>query len=363
LRGERALAADQHKFVGLDGVRGVGALCVVFAHIAYAEHVSDFFVHANAGVDLFFVLSGFVIAHAYDDALRTTMTLRAYLRVRFLRLYPTILLGAAAGFAVAAYLSGGASAQLWIAFALHALVIPTLGVTHHVFPQNVTYWSLFFELFANFLHAALAKHITEARLWFVIALGAVGLVYCAFHFDTLNIGWRPETFIGGFARVGYCFALGLLIHRYHAAGKLNATPRLHVFVPMGLLALAMWAPVPGWPYAVVLHDLFATLVFFPAIVIIAIYARVPARLAPFLTWLGLISYPLYAVHIPIMSLLSGPILPESVPHAVKALGWAGIVVLSVLAAWAAASLYEPRARVWLGRLWKCSRSADLLKQA
>lgn len=356
------MAADQHKFVGLDGVRGIGALCVVLAHIAYAEHVADYFIHANAGVDLFFVLSGFVIAHAYDDALRTTMTLRDYVRVRFLRLYPTILLGAAAGFIVAIHWAGEANAQIWLAFALQALVIPALGVSSHIFPQNVTYWSLFFELFANFIHAAFAKHITEGRLWVIVACSAVGLVICAFQFDTLNIGWRPETFVGGFARVGYSFALGLLIHRYYADKKLRA-PRVHVFVPMALLAVAMWAPVPGWPYAVVVHDLLATLVFFPAIVILGIYAKVPARLAPFLTWLGLISYPLYAVHVPLISLLGGPILPESVPHAIKAVGWAGVVIISVLAAWAAAAMYEPFARVWLRRLWKRPRSADLLKQA
>ncbi|MFX8945840.1 acyltransferase family protein, partial [Acinetobacter baumannii] len=58
----------RRSFATLDGLRGVAALLVVYHH----EHLAGI-VGAPAGaylaVDLFFLMSGFVIAHAYEARL------------------------------------------------------------------------------------------------------------------------------------------------------------------------------------------------------------------------------------------------------------------------------------------------------
>src|SRR5437879_3798779 len=56
--------------------------------------------HAGLAVDFFFLLSGFVIAHAYEKRLLETMSFCSFLVVRLIRLYPLILLGLLCGFFV-----------------------------------------------------------------------------------------------------------------------------------------------------------------------------------------------------------------------------------------------------------------------
>ena len=55
----------------LDGLRGVAALTVVLFHILEIfsgnDHTRQIINHGYLAVDFFFVLSGFVVGHAYDD--------------------------------------------------------------------------------------------------------------------------------------------------------------------------------------------------------------------------------------------------------------------------------------------------------
>ena len=55
--------APRRAFQTLDGLRGVGAFLVVIRHVPLfgAAHVPESFL----AVDLFYLVSGFVVAHAY----------------------------------------------------------------------------------------------------------------------------------------------------------------------------------------------------------------------------------------------------------------------------------------------------------
>ena len=76
-----------HRFVLLDGIRGLAAVAI--AH----RHAEVFFGRPEASsylaVDLFFALSGFVLAHAYGERLANgQMNPLNFMKARFLRLYP-----------------------------------------------------------------------------------------------------------------------------------------------------------------------------------------------------------------------------------------------------------------------------------
>ena len=77
------------RFLTLDGLRGLAALIVV------AVHASEHFGSAGPrfgylAVDLFFVLSGFVLSYAYDRRFADGMTNRQFMRLRIERLAPPL---------------------------------------------------------------------------------------------------------------------------------------------------------------------------------------------------------------------------------------------------------------------------------
>ncbi|MGA6099885.1 acyltransferase family protein [Stutzerimonas marianensis] len=78
------------RFVVLDGFRGICAVAVVLFHTQILLSFSEltFFRHADLFVEFFFVLSGFVMYHAYGTRLFDAEVLRRFLISRTFRLYP-----------------------------------------------------------------------------------------------------------------------------------------------------------------------------------------------------------------------------------------------------------------------------------
>lgn len=76
------------RFDALDGLRGVSALCVVVHHLNVVGGFTEwtFFSNSYLFVELFFVLSGFVIAHGY--AYRPGFNFRQFWIARTFRLWP-----------------------------------------------------------------------------------------------------------------------------------------------------------------------------------------------------------------------------------------------------------------------------------
>ena len=87
-------------FLILDALRGVAAIVVLFMHIFEIYCGGDYHKliinHGYLAVDFFFMLSGYVMAHAYDDRW-DRMTVLDFCKRRLIRLHPLILLGMALG--------------------------------------------------------------------------------------------------------------------------------------------------------------------------------------------------------------------------------------------------------------------------
>ena len=88
------------RFDVLDGWRGIAALMVAVFHFNALHHGYDvpFVRNSYLFVDFFFVLSGFVIAHAYAGRLGTTSDAAAFAVRRFGRVWP-LHVAVLAGFA------------------------------------------------------------------------------------------------------------------------------------------------------------------------------------------------------------------------------------------------------------------------
>ena len=77
------------RYEALDGLRGIAALLVVLFHIHWTNHITNTNAirHAFLFVDLFFMLSGFVLTASYLDRIRSGVQVRHFLRLRFFRIY------------------------------------------------------------------------------------------------------------------------------------------------------------------------------------------------------------------------------------------------------------------------------------
>ena len=77
-----------NRFSALDSFRGICALLVALFHLSAASHFFYLPFVRNAGifVDFFFVLSGFVLAHAYSHKIQTAEDLKIFLIRRVGRL-------------------------------------------------------------------------------------------------------------------------------------------------------------------------------------------------------------------------------------------------------------------------------------
>ncbi|MFN5649528.1 MAG: acyltransferase family protein, partial [Sphingobacteriales bacterium] len=84
----------------LDALRGIAAIMVIIMHtfelFCKGDYHKLFITPGYLAVDFFFMLSGYVMAHAYDDRWNT-MTLGDFFKRRLIRLHPLIILGMTLG--------------------------------------------------------------------------------------------------------------------------------------------------------------------------------------------------------------------------------------------------------------------------
>lgn len=147
-------------FPAINGMRGTAALAVAVFH-AYPLFGMQVAPSGYLAVDLFFVLSGCVIACAYDAKLGAGMRPLDFMKIRLIRFMPFYLVGLTFGLILelALIVTGSPYAikppnlVLAVIFALFFLPLPASIARRDIFPLNVPAWSLFYELVVNTLFA------------------------------------------------------------------------------------------------------------------------------------------------------------------------------------------------------------------
>lgn len=297
-------------FEPLNGMRGVAALCVVLFH---SERIMGMQLapHGYLAVDLFFVLSGFVIAHAYEPRFKRGLGPFMFFWWRVKRFYPLYSLGLVLGVvAIGIDMVRPPAPMPWRDYAA-AIIAGALFLPlplKDLYPLNVPAWSLLCELLINLVYGLLWR-----RTWFLALMAAVawaGLL-------TRNI--QSAELVTGMLRACFSFPVGVLIYRYRQ--KIPRVPAWPVIIG---LAVVLLSPVP---------EMLSITLLFP--VGIAFLANCENRRG--FEMLGRLSFPLYAVHWPILQLGLG--IKRYVPLPPLAQGFAWMAV-AVVAAWVAERLDE-----------------------
>lgn len=363
-----ALATKPHYPI-LDGLRGVAAIIVVTFHLAEplsTGHLDNLVNHGYLAVDLFFLLSGFVVGYAYDDRWQK-MTIGSFFRRRIERLQPMVVLGMTLG-ALGFYFT---DSTLWPLIhtvpAWKLLLIMLIGYTilpvplsldirgwEEMHPLNSVGWSLFFEYIANILYAIGIRKFSKTALSILVGIAAIALVHLAVSNGDVGGGWtlNVEHMRIGITRTMYSFFAGLLLCRLAKPARIK-----NAFLWCSLLVVVLlYMPRIGgaehfWMNG--LYESLCILFIFPLIVYLGasgvMQSQRENRICKFL---GDISYPLYMVHYPLVYFYVA--WASNHPGTTIVQAWPYVLLIltgSIVLAYAALKWYDEPVRKWLRKKW------------
>jgi peptidoglycan/LPS O-acetylase OafA/YrhL len=335
------------RLLTLDAVRGLAALGVVMIHLGLEYNNAELARFGHLGVDLFFVMSGFVISRAYDHKLLAGLSWQRFMLLRLARLYPSMFLGVLVGLAAyfvipaSAYPIGmmpGGMYQLGWRSIGHFLLVPDLRAREGIFPLNGVFWSLFFELAINLVHGVTVRRLTIFRLSVFVVPIAIWWAFTAHKAGSWGWGggWNGPSFWGGFLRVAWAYGAGMLLHRVTAHRW-----RAPAIVPVVLTALIMLVPNFGLLMPRLAISLF---VLCPLIVALAAAAELPPAARGAAKWLGAISYPLYATHHPLLLMIVYGFAPAGITGMTAAV--VAVVLFATIAEYAYDAPLRKRLTAW-----------------
>ncbi|MEQ1697635.1 MAG: acyltransferase [Hyphomicrobiaceae bacterium] len=306
----------------LDAWRGICACLVAFIHVPVAHGWQDAgaFHSLQLFVDFFFLLSGFVICHAYGERLERDGNWTGFMIRRFGRVYP-LHIAALAGFVTLELFKvvAGLFASLPIdgapftgprslATLLSNLVMTQSFGLHGMTSWNGPAWSIGVEFYTYAVFAG-AVLITGARSWVFLGLAVLGLAVMA----GVSPLWLFATHDYGFWRCLYGFFLGCLVCNFLSAAPSATMARLAGrgrFAGMSLATVIEIASVAVLAVYLALtginaSSLAAPLVFAGIVLVFAGEGGAISRMllaAPAQT-LGLWSYSIYMIHMLLFAVL------------------------------------------------------------
>lgn len=295
------------RFTVLDSWRGVCALMVALYHLPVDADLLQMRIvrHAHFFVDFFFVLSGFVIAHAYASRIVDAASAATFLIRRWGRIWPLhlalllfllLLEGAKLAAGQVGLWNGGAfqGGNDWYS-ALTALFLVQAWNLHSGVYWNYPSWSISAEWAAYILFAAIT--LTARRHYLAVAMG-IGFA-CAVAGIWLSPGELGATFDSGVLRCVTSFSLGLLAQRIvqrYSSAWLGGTA-----LEIGVLILV----VVGIIYFTGPASHLLPLIFFVAVIIFAHASGALSQMLDhrFFHMLGDLSYSIYMNHAVLIMLI------------------------------------------------------------
>ena len=349
----------------LTGIRGVAAIGVATYHAFAGTRVfgpiTSLIDHAYLAVDLFFVLSGFVMMLTYGERFRARVRagdMRDFLGKRVARIYP--LYAFVTAIILVAEFSGLARIARPGLFGLVAnvLLVQAWGLGVGISVCGAA-WSISTEFAAYLVFPLLSRASARGRAACVMLGIVASLLLVLVATRPSAVLWEAspasgrngplDVFIGAtifpLLRCFGGFTLGVLAFvawPSRAAAPLRATGAADLVL---VIVLALLARTDA--------DVLIVLCFPILVIALAAENSLAARAlaSPPVHWLGIVSYSVYLLHQPLQYALTGSMggLLGGAPHAFTL---ARLLVLLVVVGLAAPCFYgiERPGRVWLRRM-------------
>lgn len=307
--------ATKNHFHVLDGLRGVAAIIVVLFHTFEIYGLDDPYKlaigHGYLAVDFFFLLSGFVVAYAYDDRW-DRMSVWGFFKRRMVRLQPMVVAGNVLGAALF-YLGTCkefapiAQTPVWkllLVMLIGCTVIPIRPAmdirgwaeTH---PLDGPLWSLFYEYIANIAYALGLRKLSSKVLGLVTFASALYLIHLTVfgHRGDVQGGWTltASGLHFGFARLLFPFMAGMLLMRLHQRVRVPSAFAVCSVMLTVLLVMPRIGP-PNAPWINGIYEAACIIAVFPLIVLMGAGSDVQGKTLKTCKFLGDLSYPLYVSH-------------------------------------------------------------------
>ena len=286
------------KFPELESIRGLAAVLIVIGHFPKWNNFLDSTIFNNSWlmVDLFFVLSGFVIFHAYGETISSKKDLLKFIYLRLGRIYPLhiifllfflmieitkhfLYLNGKGDFKIIPFQSNGPIEFFKNLFLVHS-------IPNQIGTYNFPSWSISVEFFTYILFAILIILIKKYRGLIFLLITSIAMLMISTNF---TLGFEALLrCISGF----FMGCLSALIAK-NFKFKIN---QIFSLISLFLIIIFLHLKNP--------NNYLGMIYLTSALLIITLTQSSGGILKkilnlPPLTWLGLISYSLYMSHIAI----------------------------------------------------------------
>lgn len=288
------------KYKSIQVLRGLAALLVVVHHSSlsinafveyFPESINSFFSFGYLGVDLFFVLSGFIILSSHFNDKKSFFSLKKYVIKRFSRIWPPYII--ISSFMIFLYfifpfLSKGDRGEVSLLssiFLLPSLYPPALSVS----------WTLIHEVFFYFLFCAF--FFSSVYFNFLLFLWIVGIVLLSV-FDPSIKNTGVVKYYFSFINIEFVFGMiACLILKIIKKNHIQLL--LSVLFVVIVVLLFLFFQLKN-DFRVIASLFFSSLIMF----FVSFENYSPLTRFGFFVMLGDASYSIYLIHNPLISLIS-----------------------------------------------------------
>lgn len=314
--------AKNQKLNLIQAFRGLAALLVVLFHatqISEAQFnylfLNNFFIFGDSGVDLFFVLSGFIIFYIHRSDINVKTKFKSFILKRFVRIYPFYWL-----LTILALFSYFFVPALWdktyTLTSLGGIIKSIFLIPQEQYPVVGVGWTLSYELLFYFMFSLLI--FLRPKLSVPIVSGWLLLTLGLFFLETFSSFEATPFYLKFlFSRYNLEFIFGViaayLVYKIRFKIKVNqAFLVLNLGVILFALCCIFFKPGELLNIRIIAYGISSMLIILGAALIDLI---APLKIPTFLLHLGNASYSIYLTNKTLLRLLSGGALEVKLERA------------------------------------------------